>query len=175
MLLDRIQKGFEITKEQSDYLRKDNLIEGRYPNIYISSDIAKITNKEKDYIDNKGLDNAYYQKNDLAGTQIVIKGWCVISGKEPNPIVTHVLLRDVNSNIYYKLPTTVVTRDDVTEYINDGTDYKYSGFESSFKYSGFDFESTSYEIVLLYEIGDEAYLIPSGQIISEKEETDDEE
>ena len=122
-----------------------------------------------------GLDNAYYQKNDLAGTQIVIKGWCVISGKEPNPIVTHVLLRDVNSNIYYKLPTTVVTRDDVTEYINDGTDYKYSGFESSFKYSGFDFESTSYEIVLLYEIGDEAYLIPSGQIISEKEETDDEE
>ena len=48
MLLDRVQKGFEISKEQSDYLRKDNLIEGRYPNIYISSDIAKITNKEKD-------------------------------------------------------------------------------------------------------------------------------
>ena len=61
MLLDRVQKGFEITKEQSDYLRKDNLIEGRYPNIYISSDIAKITNKEKDYIDNKGLDNTYYK------------------------------------------------------------------------------------------------------------------
>lgn len=61
MLLDRVQKGFEITKEQSDYLRKENLIEGRYPNIYISSDIAKITNKEKDYIDSKGLDNAYYK------------------------------------------------------------------------------------------------------------------
>ena len=61
MLLDRVQKGYEITKEQSDYLRKDNLIEGRYPNIYISSDIAKITNKEKEYIDNKGLDNAYYK------------------------------------------------------------------------------------------------------------------
>ncbi len=61
MLLDRVQKGFEITKKQSDYLRKDNLIEGRYPNIYISSDIAKITNKEKDYIDNKGLDNTYYK------------------------------------------------------------------------------------------------------------------
>lgn len=61
MLLDRVQKGFEITKEQSDYLRKDNLIEGRYPYIYISSDIAKITNKEKDYIDNKGLNNTYYK------------------------------------------------------------------------------------------------------------------
>ena len=61
MLLDRVQKGYEISKEQSDYLRKDNLIEGRYPNIYISSDIAKITNKEKEYIDNKGLDNTYYK------------------------------------------------------------------------------------------------------------------
>ena len=61
MLLDRVQKGYVITKEQSDYLRKDNLIEGRYPNIYISSDIAKITNKKDVYIDNKGLDNSYYK------------------------------------------------------------------------------------------------------------------
>ena len=61
MLLDRVQKGFEITKEQSDYLKKDNLIEGRYPSIYISSDIAKITNKELDYIESKGLDNTYYK------------------------------------------------------------------------------------------------------------------
>ena len=29
MLLDRVQKGYEISKEQSDYLRKDSLIEGR--------------------------------------------------------------------------------------------------------------------------------------------------
>ncbi|MBO5183148.1 MAG: putative DNA binding domain-containing protein [Bacilli bacterium] len=61
MLLDRVQKGYQISKEKSDYLRKENLIEGRYPNIYISSNIAKITNKEKEYIDNKGLDNAYYK------------------------------------------------------------------------------------------------------------------
>lgn len=61
MLLDRVQKGFEITKEQSDYLKKDNLIEGRYPSIYISSDIAKITNKELDYIESKGFDNTYYK------------------------------------------------------------------------------------------------------------------
>ena len=61
MLLDRVQKGYQISKEKSDYLRKENLIEGRYPNIYISSNIAKITNREKEYIDNKGLDNTYYK------------------------------------------------------------------------------------------------------------------
>lgn len=62
MLLDKVQKGFEITKKQSDYLRKENLIEGRYPNIYISSDIAKITGEKKDYMYNSGLENEFYMK-----------------------------------------------------------------------------------------------------------------
>ena len=62
MLLDRVQKGFEITKEQSDCLRKDNLIEGRYPNIYISSDIAKITGEKEEYVYNSGLENEFYME-----------------------------------------------------------------------------------------------------------------
>ena len=61
MLLDRVQKKYSITKEQSNYLKKDNLIEGKYPNIYISSNIAKLTNKELDYIETKGLNNTYYK------------------------------------------------------------------------------------------------------------------
>lgn len=61
MLLDRVQKKYHITKEQSEYLKKDNLIEGRYPNIYISSDIAKITDEKEKYILNTGLENDYYK------------------------------------------------------------------------------------------------------------------
>lgn len=61
VLLDRVQKSYSITKEQSDYLKKDNLIEGRFPRVYISSNIAKITDKKANYIDNKGLDNKYYR------------------------------------------------------------------------------------------------------------------
>lgn len=57
MLLDRVQKSYPITKEQSEYLKKDNLVEGRYPNIYISSNIAKITNDKENYIYNTGLEN----------------------------------------------------------------------------------------------------------------------
>lgn len=62
MLLDRVQKNYEITKQQCDYLRKDNLIEGRYPKIYISSDIAKITGNKKDYVYNVGLENEFYKE-----------------------------------------------------------------------------------------------------------------
>lgn len=62
MLLDRVKKNYEITKQQCDYLRKDNLIEGRYPKIYISSDIAKITGNKKDYVYNIGLENEFYME-----------------------------------------------------------------------------------------------------------------
>lgn len=61
MLLDRIQKNYQITKEQSDYLKKLELIEGRYPNVYISSNIAEITNEKEKYIYNTGLDNEFYK------------------------------------------------------------------------------------------------------------------
>lgn len=66
ILLDKVQKKHFITKEQSDYLKKDKLIEGRYPNIYICSTLAKITDEKAKYIQNKGLDNDYYKNLILA-------------------------------------------------------------------------------------------------------------
>lgn len=62
MLLDRVQKKYPITKEQSDFLKKDNLIEGRSPNIYISSNIAKITGDKEEYVYNAGLENEFYKE-----------------------------------------------------------------------------------------------------------------
>lgn len=94
MMLDRVQKGLEISKEQSDYLRKDDLIEGRYPNVYISSDIAKITNKKNEYIDNKGLDNSYYK--DYIITYIEKFG--------------HATREDINILIYPKLPSNMTEK-----------------------------------------------------------------
>ena len=61
VLLDKVQKGYNITKEQSDFLKKDNLIEGRFPRIYISSNIAEIVDEKANYIENRGLDNTYYK------------------------------------------------------------------------------------------------------------------
>lgn len=61
ILLDRIQKGYSITKEQSDFLKSDNLIEGRYPRIYVSSNIAEIVGEKVKYMDNKGLANSFYR------------------------------------------------------------------------------------------------------------------
>lgn len=46
MLLDRVQKSYTISKEQSSFLRDKGLVEGKYPKIYISANIAEITNNQ---------------------------------------------------------------------------------------------------------------------------------
>lgn len=61
MLLDRVQKGIKISKEQSDILRKDNLIEGRYPNLYISKGVSEIVNEKVSYTKKSGFNDQYYK------------------------------------------------------------------------------------------------------------------
>lgn len=127
-------------------------------------DVTGITKLSLDEV-TLNLDNAYYQTNAWGGTEIKVDGWCAIAGKETNPISIHVLLKDINKNIYYKLPTSIVKRDDVTSYMNDSIDYSNSGFNASLNYSGLNFGSMTYEVVLLYEVGGDVYLIPSGRIM----------
>ena len=61
ILLDRVQKGLTLTKEQTTHLKSLNLIEGRYPKVFVSSDIAVITDDKAQYIHNKGMDDQYYK------------------------------------------------------------------------------------------------------------------
>ena len=60
ILLDKLQKGLTITKEAADQLRKNKLIEGRYPRVYPAADIAVKTEKIEEYLENKGYDDSFY-------------------------------------------------------------------------------------------------------------------
>ena len=60
-LLDRVQKNLPVTKEASDFLRKQKMIEGRYPKIYPSAMVSQETKTEAQYIRNKGFDDQYYR------------------------------------------------------------------------------------------------------------------
>ena len=55
--LDMIQKGLVIEKDQAASLRSRGLVEGRYPRLIISSDVANAMGKQKEYVRSKGLDN----------------------------------------------------------------------------------------------------------------------
>lgn len=62
MLLDKVQKGVEITKDEARLLRKRNLVEGRYPRLHISAKVVLLSNQKAGYLHNRGLDEDYYAK-----------------------------------------------------------------------------------------------------------------
>jgi ATP-dependent DNA helicase RecG len=62
VLLDRVQKALSITEEEIKGLKKLGLIEGRKPNLYISSSIAKVTGDKSSYIKLRGFKDEHYKK-----------------------------------------------------------------------------------------------------------------
>jgi ATP-dependent DNA helicase RecG len=60
-LLDRVQKGLPLEKEQYQILRKLKVIEGKIPKVYISLGIAEFVDAKAQYIKNKALDDQYYK------------------------------------------------------------------------------------------------------------------
>lgn len=56
-LLDQVQKQETISKENFKELKKQGLVEGRYPNIFVSFKVADIVGQKAVYVRNKGLDD----------------------------------------------------------------------------------------------------------------------
>lgn len=65
MLLDSVQKRKPITHEAAIYLRKKGYIEGRYPNVFLSSKVVAPTKHvglKASYIKNRSFDDDYFKK-----------------------------------------------------------------------------------------------------------------
>lgn len=65
MMLDTVQKGRIISHETANYLRKKGYIEGRYPNVFLSSKVVAPTKHvglKASYIKNKSFDDSYFKK-----------------------------------------------------------------------------------------------------------------
>ena len=60
--LDRVQKRLPIDDDTRKRLRKQRLIEGRKPNLRVSSDVAAATGTEVDYIRSRPHPDAHYEK-----------------------------------------------------------------------------------------------------------------
>lgn len=127
-------------------------------------DVDEITVLSDETVTN--VDNAYYDCN---GKRLIINGWCIIKGKETNPVTMHVILKESDGNIFWKLPTAIVTRTDVTECVNDGINYDNSGYSVNADCRELDFSRNQYEILVLYESGDDKFLIPLNRVVERKE------
>lgn len=62
LLLDHVQKGHKISPEAVRDLKRAGLVEGRSPNLFVSSTVSDLTAQKATYIRNRGLDDEYYEK-----------------------------------------------------------------------------------------------------------------
>ena len=61
ILLDKVQKKKKITIEEAAMLKRKKLVEGKRPNLHISSNVANCTDQKDNYIKMKGIDDGHYQ------------------------------------------------------------------------------------------------------------------
>ena len=61
ILLDKVQKQIRISKQDSDRLKRMGVVEGRYSNLHISSNVALQIGDIAGYFKNKALDDDYYK------------------------------------------------------------------------------------------------------------------
>lgn len=61
---------------------------------------------------------------------ISITGYAYIPGESIDYSDIQVLAHDMEKQVYYKLPTEVILRNEITQGMNDGYNYDYSGFKS---------------------------------------------
>lgn len=66
ILLDKVQKRQQISKEAFLFLKKNHWVEGRYPNIYVAAQIAAITGDRSTYIKNRPFDKKHYKEMIIA-------------------------------------------------------------------------------------------------------------
>jgi len=59
--LDKVQKKQKLDENTFQRLKKQNLIEGRRPNLFVSSEIASVTGEKASYIKNKAFDKEHYK------------------------------------------------------------------------------------------------------------------
>jgi len=60
--LDKVQKGEKLDREDYKKLKKQRLVEGRYPSIFVVSKIAAITGDKSRYIKHLAFDKQHYKK-----------------------------------------------------------------------------------------------------------------
>lgn len=62
ILLDKVAKNKTLTSDEGRYLKDKKLVEGRRPNLHISSKVAKATGEKGEYIKMRGFKDDHYKK-----------------------------------------------------------------------------------------------------------------
>jgi Orthoreovirus membrane fusion protein p10. len=82
-----------------------------------------------------------------------INGWFIEEGVPSGHSKFNIVLRSVNTGDYYRIPTKILVRSDVTKNLNDGINYNQSGFMCYIPLEEL-FHENDYNYNIIFEIRD---------------------
>ncbi len=85
--LDKVQKKKRLDRTELQHLRKLKLIEGRVPNVFVSSQLASVTGDKVQYIKNRAFADEHYKEMILN----YIKKWKSATRKEIDDLLMNIL------------------------------------------------------------------------------------
>jgi len=60
--LDKVQKKIKLSRDEYKLLKSEGLVEGRYPNLFVTARIANVVDDRSTYIKHRAFDKKYYKK-----------------------------------------------------------------------------------------------------------------
>lgn len=119
--------------------------------------ISKLTKEDANFsIDDISYNDSY----------INITGWCAIPGENLEIVNNRILLKNINTNIYYEIKSSAYLREDVTEYYKDNFDYNFSGLMGKVAKRYLNLDEYSYQIYILYQSNSRWNIVETQSIIS---------
>ena len=83
IFLEQVQKKIKLNRYEHQFLKKQKLVEGRYPNLFVTVKIAAITGDKTAYIKLRAFDDQHYKEMIIA----FIKKYGSASRKEIDDLV----------------------------------------------------------------------------------------
>ena len=101
------------------------------------------------------LDGIVWERDLIPLTKdyVNISGWIVRPGVPIDRVSIRLVLKNLSTGEYSVLPTEVVEREDVSEYIDDDITYDYSGFRVKVPYWD-ELDVSDYEMLVQYHLND---------------------
>jgi ATP-dependent DNA helicase RecG len=122
ILLDAVQKGHRISEEDAKSLFAKGLIEGSYPEIYLSETVSRSTGKLPEYVKNRGMKLQYYKDLVLALLEKSPNG---VTRQEINDLLCDMLPKSTQRPLNYIGNMLYVMQcKEETIYLKDGLWYK---------------------------------------------------
>lgn len=110
-------------------------------------------------------DLRYRINENLSKQDIQLDGFIYKKGEAVRKSATWIVLKDLDNERYYKIPTDTVERKDITKYEADKKHYDGSGFQTKIRRELLQ-QDVSYHVYLLYSNNKNSLLLDTGRTVS---------